>query len=133
MKRWSEKRGVKRKGIDININLSKTEGKSIVWKEIHLEWQEYWEQETKGRHLYSLLNKVNSTVELSRWVGWKRKEQVIMTRMRIGHTNLNGTLKIIGKHPTGLCQKCQQPETVQHILITCRSYERERETRCILK
>ena len=31
------KRGVKKEGIYINITLSKAEGKSIVWKEMHLE------------------------------------------------------------------------------------------------
>ena len=34
------KRGVIKEGIDVNINLSKAEGKSIVWKEINLEWQQ---------------------------------------------------------------------------------------------
>ena len=31
--------------IDVNINLSKAHGKSIVWQETSLKWQQLWEQE----------------------------------------------------------------------------------------
>lgn len=41
-----------------------------------------------------------------------------MTRLRIGH--------IIGKHPTGLSEHCQVPETVDHVLVNCRKYTSER-------
>ena len=83
----------------------------------------------KEGHLYSFLSRVTGTVvNLSRGggLGWKRKEQVIMTTRRTGHTNLNGKLNVIGKHPTGLSQACQQPQTVQHVLISCRRYTAER-------
>ena len=38
--------------VDVNINLSKADGKSIVWQETSLKWQQLWEQENKGRHLF---------------------------------------------------------------------------------
>ena len=49
-----------------------------------------------------------------------------LTRLRIGHANLNSTLHIIGKHPTGLCERCQELETVEHVLISCKRYTPER-------
>ena len=45
--------------------------------------------------------------------------------MRIGHSKLNSTLFIIGKHPTGNCQ-CEEKEAVSHVLTECRKYETER-------
>lgn len=49
-----------------------------------------------------------------------RKEETAIIRLRIGHRNLNSTLYIIGKHPTWLCEQCLEPETVDHVLISCR-------------
>ncbi len=51
----------------------------------------------------------------------------IMNSLRIGHRKLNSTLRIIGKHPTGFCDHCQTPGTVEHVLVNCRKYDTERE------
>ena len=81
------------------------------------------ERETKGRHLFSLNGRVT---ESTKPCGMRRKQQVTIARMRIGHTLLNSTLFIIGKHQDGMCDECQQPETVPPVLIHCRRYSRER-------
>lgn len=52
-------------------------------------------------------------------------KDVIISRMRIGHTTLNYSLHKIGKHENGNCDKCGQQETVEHILKYV-AYERER-------
>ncbi len=49
-----------------------------------------------------------------------------MARLRIGHSNLNSTLHIIGTHPTGFCEYCETLETIQHVLLNCRRYEEQR-------
>jgi len=33
------------------------------------------------------------------------------------HTGLNISLYKIGKHPTGKCTHCNEPETVEHVLF----------------
>jgi len=38
------------------------------------------------------------------------REEQIFTRMRIGHTGLNKTLQLIGKHESGNCEICNVPE-----------------------
>ena len=58
--------------------------------------------------------------------GRNRREEAIFPRLRIGHTGINKTLHIIGKHPTGRCIHCDQHESVQHVLLDCRGYEMER-------
>ena len=117
--------------IDVNINLSKAEGKSIVWQETILKWQHLWEQENKGRHLFSIASRVTDSVHICKRGGIRHKEDVIISRMRIGHTFLNSTLFyfimfFLGKHQSGLCS-CQEPETVQHVLMSCRKYDRQRQ------
>lgn len=116
------KKATKKETIEVNIKLSKSEGKSIVWRRATQQWQQRWESEGKGRHLFA----VQDRVWVPRWRGNKRKQQVIMSRMRIGHSCLNGTLKLMGKHLTGLCEQCSEEETIEHVLLFCSKYTEER-------
>jgi len=113
----------KKEHIDIEIKLSKSEGKNLVWKKVMEIWQYQWDQESKGTHLYRIQNKVGIVREMSN----RRKEQIMITRLRIGHSKLNVTLCILGKHPTGLCNECHEEETVSHILMSCRKFTQERQ------
>ena len=82
------KQAVRKESIDTYIRLSRAEGKSIVWKESKMKWQQQRDQEEKGRHLYAIQNRVGT----ARSGGGNRKEETVITRLRIGHTNLNSTL-----------------------------------------
>ncbi len=53
-------------------------------------------------------------------------EEKVITHMRLGHTGFNFILDEIGQHPTGLCALCNQPETVQHVVLECEIYTEER-------
>ena len=59
--------------VDVNINLSKKDGKSIVWQETSL-CQQLWEKENKGRHLFSISSSVNDSVNICKRGGIRRKE-----------------------------------------------------------
>lgn len=50
---------------------------------------------------------------------------IIISRLRLGHSGLNSTMHIIGKHPTELCDWCGIRETVEHVLIKCNRYSKE--------
>ena len=50
----------------------------------------------------------------------------MLSRLRIGHSSLNSTLFIIGKHPTG-CDHFQEPKTVEHIFTVCRKLAQDRQ------
>jgi len=79
-------------------------------------------REEKGRHLYQ----IQKSVKITRLGGGHRREETVMTRLRLGHCALNKSLKLIGKHETGLCEWCQEVESVEHIIIRCRRYEAHR-------
>jgi len=48
-----------------------------------------------------------------------RRQEVIITSLRLGKCQLNAYLYQIGKHGDGLCVTCNKPETVSHFLIEC--------------
>ncbi len=106
----------------LQVPYSKSEAKVFIKAYARSKWQEYWVDHDKGRHLYNIQPEVN----IGRTESRSRREESIITRLRIGHTGLNSSLKIIGKHPTGKCQHCSHLETVEHILFHCTKYSQER-------
>lgn len=108
--------------IEIKLALSKAEFKRVITFEVRKKWQELWNSGSKGRHLFQIQEYVGN--ERKRF--GNRKKDVIISRLRIGHTALNYSLFKIGKHESGDCDKCGDLETVKHILNECSAYERER-------
>lgn len=107
----------------MEILYSKSEVKAIVRNNIIKEWQYNWDREITGRHYYRIQKKVGNR----RKCKGDNKTEGIITRLRMGHSGLNKTLHLIGKHPTGLCDHCQEEESVEHILCHCPKYITERE------
>ena len=85
-------------------------------------WQEYWDINETGRHFNGLQKQVGKRGA----VGGSRKEEEVITRLRLGHRKLNSMVQRIGKHPTGKCSLCDHPESVQNVVMECKGYERER-------
>ena len=100
----------------------KAEGKTIIKTQMQRVSQEYWYINETGRHFYGIQKQVG----IGGAVGGSRKEEAVITRLRLGHTEFNSTLHRIGKHPTDKCRLCDHPESVQHVLMECKGYERER-------
>jgi len=87
------------------------------------EWQHQWDMETRGRHLYAIQSKVEAVKNR----GGNRKKEIVMTRLRISHSNLNSTLHIIGKHITVFFCACGQvAETIKPVFLSCRQNEEQR-------
>ncbi len=103
--------------------INRSEIKSIIKDKINRMWQERWDKEVKGRHLYN----IHKEVTASKISGLERQEETWFSRLRMGHTSLNSGLHIIGKHQTGVCTNCGVIENVKHILLDCTQYTRERE------
>lgn len=116
------KQALKSQYIQLDVALSKSEAKSIIKNHMHITWQEVWDFLDTGRHLYNIQKQVSGGRRVSR----RRREEAIITRLRIGHTGLNKTLNMIGKHQTGKCECCGELESVEHVLLLCAAYEEER-------
>ena len=44
-------------------------------------------------------------------------------RLRTGHNRLNMHLHKIGLHNSGLCELCEEPESVKHYLLDCLKFQ----------
>uniref|UniRef100_A0A8C2HUK7 Uncharacterized protein n=1 Tax=Cyprinus carpio TaxID=7962 RepID=A0A8C2HUK7_CYPCA len=116
------KEAIKNNGINLSVSISKNEIKSIIKERLKVRWQKQWDMEKKGRWFYRIQRKVGEM----RSAGKNRRDEIVISRMRFGHTRLNGTLYKMGKHDTGRCTFCGQEETVEHVMIYCQKYEFER-------
>lgn len=67
----------------------------------------------------------NDIYETSPALSFDRKHQVVLTRMKIGHTNLT-RVYLLGKKKQPMCNSCQTINSIEHIITSCRKYQRER-------
>lgn len=109
--------------IDIKIPLGRNEVRSIINREITKIWQQRWESSSTGRWYYSIVKSVGKKESC---YGRHRKEEVMISRLRMGHTGLNSTLALMGKHGNGMCDECGVVETVEHVIFKCSKYEEQR-------
>lgn len=109
--------------VQLVIPLSRPEVKVLIYTNVSKLWQAEWKEEKRGRHLYKVHRHV--TFSKSGYAG--RQEEVWFSRLRIGHTGLNSSLFKIQKHLTGLCEHCGGTEDVEHVLLKCTHYSRQRE------
>ena len=107
--------------VDINVSFGITEIKSIIKQKAKERWQKLWNEEKKGRWLYKIQKRIGPMRRSER----NRREEIIISRLRIGHTGLNRSLFLIGKHQTGKCD-CGEDETVEHVILNCSKYSIQR-------
>lgn len=110
-------------GISIHVPLGKGEAKSYIKTEIMNMWQDEWESDIKGRKYFNVQPQVGGKRITS--VGLGRREEVVFTRLRLGHAGINATLHVLGKSD-GLCTECQVKEDVEHILFHCSKFSEHR-------
>ena len=94
-----------------------TDLKPTINKFLHTKWQQQW-----SNNIHNKLFKIQPT--LGEWRPASRKskrEQVVISRLRIGHTRLTHFF-ILKQEPQAQCLTCQTTCTVKHILIECRSF-----------
>ena len=86
-------------------------------------WRSLWDKAEKGRHLYSINTMVNNVLKIK---ALNRKDERLIHHFRLVKCNLNYYKYLIRKHDTGLCVECQTIETIEHFLLSCPKYERQR-------
>ena len=55
----------------------------------------------------------------------KRKDQVILTRCRIGHSKFSH-IHLLSNERAPQCINCNEPLTIRHILLNCTNFDRIR-------
>lgn len=102
----------------IHVPMSCQESKKLYIKAIYNRWERQW-QDVKAQKPHWLRN---SIFERSPALSFERKDQVIINRLRIGHTNISH-LHLITKTERGECDVCYTELSVKHILIDCPKYD----------
>jgi len=84
-----------------------------ILSSIHSEWQRSWNSKC------SKLKVLKPT--LGKWLSshrTKRREEVILCRLRIGHTFATHSYMLTG-NDRPVCPRCSNPLTVYHVLVGC--------------
>ena len=101
---------------DIIVPLELKEAYTRVDNYINEKWQARWDNGNTGRNYYNIERVVSNKTKYN---NQNRSEDTMITRMRIGKCYLNSYLHKIKRHPTGLCDTCNNPETIEHFLKQC--------------
>lgn len=96
------------------------DNKTHVRKLILSNWESSWTN-AEGNALRTVKNNVFPLFKYDRC----RREQVILTRLRIGHCFFNKG-HLINRQTPPWCLKCSVPITVAHVLTECPLYQQER-------
>ena len=81
------------------------------------KWQEEWNSPSLVNN--KKYKNIHPTVE--KWLSShrpSRREEKILSRLRIGHRNLTHKFLLEGSNPPA-CEHCQEQLTVEHMLIYC--------------
>ena len=95
--------------------------KPLINKYILSEWQKSWDTATFNK-LHAIKPVVENNSSAIRNV---RREDVVITRLRIGHTRFTHSY-ILNREEQPFCIACNQHITVKHILIDCIDFLQDR-------
>ena len=87
-------------------------------------WQLHYNTEKDGLHI----GRIKPKIEHWPWATYKlRYIETAVARLRIGHSELNANMYRFNQAENPNCNRCQVPETVEHFLMSCRRFTRERQ------
>ena len=99
--------------------LSVEEAKKIIKKAATQSWQMKYDTLKGGTHIGG----IKPTLGFWPWAHYKHRAiETAVTRLRLGHVELNAHLHRIGQMESPLCPQCRTPETVSHYLLHCRRF-----------
>lgn len=93
----------------------------LIYRKLKENWQKTWDNELNNKlHLVKPI--------LGEWKSCRHQEryiEVILCRLRIGHTHLTHSF-LLTKQEKPLCERCGHDLTVIHILVSCTKLEKLR-------
>ncbi len=104
-----------------DFKVSYTDFKPIINAHVQNTMQSRWDMLTENK-----LHSIKPT--LGEWApGFRtvRRDEVVLSRLRIGHTRLTHSYLLKGE-PAPVCIPCDAPFTVRHILLDCIDFSQSR-------
>ena len=102
--------------LDLKLHAETKEQWEAVDKDLLERWQEQWAKQKNARHNHQVQPNVSTKCK---FVGSCRRQEVMITQLRLGVCSLNHYLHRLGVHSTGLCEYCDVQETIEHYLLEC--------------
>ena len=81
---------------------------------MHAQWQNAWDDQTENK-LHKIVSKVGDVLPRCRP---NRREEVVLGRLHIGHSHFTHSYLLKGEEMP-FCYACDEPDTIEHILISC--------------
>lgn len=103
-----------------NIKIPHTDFKSNIRKYVQNKCQTIWDEQT-----FNKLHEIKPVFTHKYTTNLNRKEQVRITRLRIGHTRLTHSY-ILNNDAKPFCVPCNEDFTVKHFLINCIDHQHTR-------
>lgn len=107
----------------ISMPLSRTDAARHLRNLAHIITLRKWNtQEFTNRRLYAM----DPQMQLQLVTGFKRQEETLLCRLRIGVSFTNSYSFLIGMADSANCSTCGVEETTRHLLCDCPRYDDER-------
>ena len=107
----------------IQIPLYKDDIKTVCKNMLKNLWQQNWNNNTKGRTLYSIQDTVNFKISIPRMNReWGRH----LFKIRCGYISINKYLITLGKSRDENCGICNVTDNVYHFMFNCTKYSVQR-------
>jgi hypothetical protein len=110
------KQGTTRTHIDPHYTPETHDHLRAVDEYTQLLWQRTYDASNTGSFYRNIEPVVSTNVKFK--CSCRAKERLI-TRLRLGKCKLHKYLHDIKKHPSGHCDECHVPETIEHFLLEC--------------
>jgi len=104
-----------------NATIPASDLRPSITKLVTEAWQKIWDSKTNNK-LHAIQPRVNQHQNNPRT---SRRNEITISRLRIGHTRITHSHLLEGGPPP-ICIPCNQPLTVQHILIDCIDFQNSR-------
>lgn len=112
---------VEHENIDTTCSRMPNSIKNVNKKSIHLRWEAEWR--TKNQKL----NEIKQTMNPFRTSYTQtRREGVVLTRLRIGHSSLTHSYHMSRDQPP-ICEVCGCQISIKHVLVECPQYTESRQ------
>lgn len=102
--------------IDVVVKPTLNDAYCRINSHISEQWQKRWDSSETGKAYKVIQPTVSGVIK---YTNKSRRKEVVITRLRLGRCALNRYLHVINCHPTGLCDTCHEPETIEHHLLYC--------------
>ena len=96
-----------------NFKLPCTDFKPFINRYILSKWQLSWDRAT-----FNKLHEIKPVLGKNTIYRSLRREEVVLTRLRIGHTRLTHSY-LLKREDQPFCISCNEPFTAKHFLIDC--------------